>query len=56
MTPENYVAVLTGDKNAVKGGNGRVLESGENDQVFINFVDHGAPGMIVFPEIGEYPD
>ncbi|KAK5976565.1 hypothetical protein GCK32_019819, partial [Trichostrongylus colubriformis] len=26
VTPENFVAVLRGDKLGVKGGNGRVLE------------------------------
>ena len=25
------------------------LYSGPNDHVFINFVDHGAPGLLAFP-------
>ena len=24
--------------------------SGSNDHVFINFVDHGAPGLLAFPD------
>lgn len=40
---------MKGDKSGVTGGNGRVLESGAEDHVFINFVDHGAPGLIAFP-------
>lgn len=26
------------------------LFSGPDDHVFINFVDHGAPGLVAFPE------
>ena len=26
-----------------------MLESTEEDDVFINFVDHGAPGLVAFP-------
>jgi len=47
VTPENFVAVLTGGKPT--GGNGKVLKSTANDNVFINFVDHGAEGLIAFP-------
>jgi legumain len=43
------MAILTGDKASVKGGNGRVLESTKDDQVFVNFVDHGGVGIIAFP-------
>jgi len=49
VTPANFLAILEGDKSKVKGGNGRVLESGENDQVFLNFADHGGSGLIAFP-------
>eukprot|EP01016_Furgasonia_blochmanni_P022945 TRINITY_DN2489_c0_g4_i2.p1 TRINITY_DN2489_c0_g4~~TRINITY_DN2489_c0_g4_i2.p1 ORF type:complete len:543 (+),score=183.22 TRINITY_DN2489_c0_g4_i2:83-1711(+) len=47
--PENFLAVLRGDAAAVKGGNGKVLKSTTNDKVFINFADHGATGLIAFP-------
>ncbi len=43
VTPRNFLSVLQGDAAAMKGiGSGRVLTSGPNDNVFINFVDHGA--------------
>lgn len=31
------------------GGNGRVLESTADDNVFVNFADHGGTGLIAFP-------
>ena len=30
-------------------GTGKVLKSTSNSKVFINFADHGAPGLIAFP-------
>lgn len=47
VNPENYLAVLT--KGKPSGGSGRVLESGPDDEVFLAFFDHGAPGLIAFP-------
>jgi len=42
--------VLKGDAAALSGkGTGKVLKSDENSKVFINFADHGAPGLIAFP-------
>jgi len=50
VNPENFLKVLSGDAKGLKGvGSGRVLKSGPNDHVFINFVDHGAPGLLAFP-------
>ena len=49
VTPENFSAILKGDKAGVKGGNGKVLQSTAESKVFINFADHGAPGLIAFP-------
>lgn len=49
VTPENYLAVIQGQKDKVQGGTGRVLQSTENDLVFLNFADHGAPGLVAFP-------
>lgn len=46
VTPQNYLAVLKGQKSATVT---KVLESTENDEVFLNFADHGAPGLIAFP-------
>ncbi|XP_042908680.1 legumain isoform X2 [Parasteatoda tepidariorum] len=51
VTPENFMAVLRGDKKALNGaGSGKVLKSGPNDHVFVYFADHGAPGLIAFPD------
>lgn len=50
VTPEIFTAILTGNKTAVSGkGTGRVLESKSSDNVFLYFSDHGAPGLIAFP-------
>lgn len=47
----NFLAVLTGNQTwASSIGTGRVLESGPNDTVFLYYVDHGAPGLIAFPD------
>jgi len=45
VTPTNFVKVLTGDSSAP----GPVLKSTSEDNVFINFVDHGGTGIIAFP-------
>lgn len=51
------MAVLTGNKSAVaKKGTSRVLESTSDDNVFIYFADHGAPGLIAFPSSHFYAD
>ncbi|PRD26243.1 UNVERIFIED_CONTAM: Lgmn [Trichonephila clavipes] len=51
VTPQNFMAVLRGDKKAVAGvGSEKVLKSGPKDHVFVYFADHGAPGIIAFPE------
>ncbi|XP_026976200.1 legumain [Sagmatias obliquidens] len=50
VTPQNFLAVLRGDAEAVKGkGSGKVLKSGPRDHVFVYFTDHGAIGILVFP-------
>ncbi|KAH7698044.1 Peptidase C13 family protein, partial [Aphelenchoides avenae] len=49
VTPANFLAALSGNKSAVEGGNGRVIESGPNDRIFVYFVDHGSVGSVVFP-------
>jgi len=47
VTPKNFLKVLVG--NATNAGSGKTLQSGPNDHVFVNFVDHGAPGLLAFP-------
>jgi len=49
VTPANFLAVLSQNKSAINGGSGRVLETGPEDNLFIYFSDHGAPGLIAFP-------
>ncbi|KAI0218499.1 Legumain [Lamellibrachia satsuma] len=50
VTPENFLNILQGNQEVMKGiGSGRVIKSGPNDHVFVNFVDHGAPGLVAFP-------
>ncbi|KJE91534.1 asparaginyl endopeptidase [Capsaspora owczarzaki ATCC 30864] len=47
VNPTTFLQVLRGIKPTV--GSGKTLQSGPNDNVFINFVDHGATGLIAFP-------
>jgi legumain len=48
---------LRGDAAAIsKVGTGKVLKSDANSKVFINFADHGAPGLIAFPSDMLYAD
>ncbi|XP_071516710.1 legumain-like [Panulirus ornatus] len=50
VTPEVFLKVLSGDAEGVAGmGSGKVINSGPNDRVFVNMVDHGAPGIFAFP-------
>lgn len=56
VTPSNYLAIITGNADGVKGGNGRVLKSTAADTVFLNFADHGAVGLIAFPSQYLYAD
>ncbi|KAK6911177.1 Peptidase C13, legumain [Dillenia turbinata] len=46
---ENFYAVILGNKAAVKGGSGKVVNSGPNDHIFIFYTDHGAPGVLEMP-------
>jgi len=48
VTPEMFVAVLTGDSS--KTGGRPVLKSGPTDRVFVFFTDHGGTGIIAFPD------
>ena len=43
VNPQKFLDVITGK------GSGKVLKSNKNSKVFINFSDHGAPGLIAFP-------
>ncbi|PRD24511.1 UNVERIFIED_CONTAM: Legumain [Trichonephila clavipes] len=51
MTPKNSMAVLKGSEKSLAGvGSGKVRKSGPIDHVFVYFADHGALGLIAFPE------
>lgn len=50
VTPEVFLNVLLGNVTALKGkGSGKFIASGPDDHVFVNFADHGAPGLVAFP-------
>jgi len=54
VTAENFLNILRGNSTAMHGiGNGKVLQSTSTDNVFVNFVDHGATGLVAFP-VGPY--
>lgn len=46
VSPAVFKQVLLGNRSA----GGRVLQSTAEDHVFVNFVDHGAVGLIAFPD------
>ncbi|GAB6022687.1 hypothetical protein CHUAL_006781 [Chamberlinius hualienensis] len=51
VTPKNFLNVLLGKSEEMAHiGTGKVLKSGPNDHVFINFADHGATGLVAFPD------
>ena len=54
VTAANFLAVLTGDSTTTGGK--RVLNSTENDMVFINFADHGGTGLIAVIDDYLYAD
>ncbi|KAH9626253.1 hypothetical protein KSS87_017210 [Heliosperma pusillum] len=47
LTTSNLLAAILGDKNAIKGGSGKVVNSGPNDRIFIYYSDHGSPGILL---------
>ncbi|KAI3756024.1 hypothetical protein L1987_55836 [Smallanthus sonchifolius] len=49
VTVDNFFAVLLGNKTAVKGGSGKVVNSGPYDHIFIFYSDHGGPGVLGMP-------
>ncbi len=57
VTPDNFLNIIKGDAAAMIGiGTGKVLKTDSNSKVFINFADHGAPGLIAFPSSYLYAD
>jgi len=46
LRPDIFLQVLQGEETGV--GSGKTLRSGPNDNVFVYFADHGAPGLVCF--------
>ncbi|KAH0642381.1 hypothetical protein KY290_033976 [Solanum tuberosum] len=46
---QNFYGVILGNKSALTGGSGKVVNSGPNDYIFIYYADHGGPGVIEMP-------
>ncbi|XP_061374750.1 vacuolar-processing enzyme-like [Gastrolobium bilobum] len=53
VTADNFFAALLGNKSALTGGSGKVVDSGPNDHIFIYYTDHGGPGVLGMP-VGPY--
>ncbi|KAL2940191.1 Vacuolar-processing enzyme [Bienertia sinuspersici] len=49
VTVNNFFAVILGNKTAITGGSGKVVDSGPNDHIFIYYTDHGGPGVLGMP-------
>ncbi|XP_024382719.1 vacuolar-processing enzyme isoform X2 [Physcomitrium patens] len=49
VTVSNLYAAILGDKSAIEGGTGKVVDSGPNDHIFIYYSDHGGPGVLGMP-------
>ncbi|XP_051129169.1 vacuolar-processing enzyme [Andrographis paniculata] len=49
VTVSNFFAVLLGNKTAVRGGSGKVVNSGPDDHIFIFYSDHGGAGVLGMP-------
>uniref|UniRef100_I1JTV1 Legumain prodomain domain-containing protein n=1 Tax=Glycine max TaxID=3847 RepID=I1JTV1_SOYBN len=49
VTVGNFFAAILGNKSALTGGSGKVVDSGPNDHIFIYYSDHGGPGVLGMP-------
>jgi len=49
VNSDNFLAVVQGQKEKVKGGTGRVVQSTEKDRIFIYHGGHGSTGYVVLP-------
>ncbi|KAE8664390.1 Vacuolar-processing enzyme [Hibiscus syriacus] len=45
----NFFSAILGNKSAITGGSGKVVDSGPNDHIFIYYTDHGGPGILGMP-------
>ncbi|GLT47204.1 hypothetical protein SLA2020_209150 [Shorea laevis] len=51
VTAANLYAVLLGNKSALTGGSGKVVNSKPNDRIFLYYSDHGGPGVLGMPNL-----
>ncbi|KAL3498572.1 hypothetical protein ACH5RR_041304 [Cinchona calisaya] len=49
VNAKNFLAAILGNKTAITGGTGKVVDSGPNDHIFIYYTDHGGPGVLGMP-------
>ena len=49
VTVDNFFAALLGNKSALTGGSGKVVDSGPDDHIFVYYTDHGGPGVLGMP-------
>jgi len=50
VNAHNFLRVLQGDSNGLRGiGNGRSIQSGPEDNVFVYYADHGNKNILGFP-------
>ncbi|KAF5939995.1 hypothetical protein HYC85_021162 [Camellia sinensis] len=49
VTVNNFFSVILGNKTALTGGSGKVVDSGPTDHIFIFYSDHGGPGVLGMP-------
>ncbi|KAM1012947.1 hypothetical protein ACFX2C_043137 [Malus domestica] len=54
VTVNNFFAAILGNKSALTGGSGKVVDSGPNDHIFIYYSDHGGPGVLGMPATSPY--
>eukprot|EP00347_Sterkiella_histriomuscorum_P012968 403366523 len=57
VQPEHFLKVLEGDHKFMEGkGSGKVLNTTSESKVFVFFTDHGATGILGFPDTQLYAD
>ncbi len=49
VTANNFLNIIAGNATGVNGGNGKVVQSTQDDNIFIYYSDHGSVGSIAFP-------
>uniref|UniRef100_A0A1D1YQ47 Vacuolar-processing enzyme n=1 Tax=Anthurium amnicola TaxID=1678845 RepID=A0A1D1YQ47_9ARAE len=49
VTVNNFFAALLGNKSALTGGSGKVVDSGPDDHIFVFYSDHGGAGVLGMP-------